>query len=155
MGAGLGGIPTHNRHCLWQSRHLRLELPACSWLLATVVLQLTFDGGLGDSVGRYLGPAYTSCLSPGVNCKQVLGEVEESPDDAHEHEEVPPEQREKENEEKRKALYDIMSCMRDIRKRTERTDAMFEPLRATVAVLNGFGIALPETVLQQLENAGE
>ena len=94
-------------------------------------------------------------LPCGINLKQVLGEVEESPDDAHEHEEVLPEQREKENEEKRKALYDIMSCMRDIRKRTERTDAMFEPLRATVAVLNGFGIALPETVLQQLENAGE
>lgn len=38
-------------------------------------------------------------------------------------------QKEKENAEKRRALYDIMSCMRDIRKRTERTDMMFEPLK--------------------------
>lgn len=86
--------------------------------------------------------------------RKVLGEVEEhAGDDAYDHEEIAPEQREKENEEKRKALYDIMSCMRDIRKRTERTDNCFEPLRGTVAVLTGFGITLPESVLQQLENA--
>ena len=42
----------------------------------------------------------------------------------------------RENEEKRKALYDIMSCMRDVRKRTDRTDQMFEPLRDTVALLH-------------------
>lgn len=42
----------------------------------------------------------------------------------------------KESEEKRKALYDIMSCMRDVRKRSDRTDQMFEPLKDTVALLH-------------------
>lgn len=64
-----------------------------------------------------------------------------------------PEQKEKENAEKRRALYDIMSCMRDIRKRTDRTDTMFEPLKDTVALLHAFGIQLNDNVLQQLENA--
>jgi hypothetical protein len=61
---------------------------------------------------------------------QVLGEVgEEELEHYGEVEEVSPEQKERENAEKRRALYDIMSCMRDIRKRTERTDMMFEPLK--------------------------
>lgn len=64
-----------------------------------------------------------------------------------------PEEKEKQNTLKRKALYDIMTCMRDIRKRSERTDNMFEPLRSTVASLTTFGIQLNETVLDQLENA--
>lgn len=42
-------------------------------------------------------------------------------------------QKEKEAAEKRRALYDIMSCMRDVRKRTERTDLMFDPLRVSHA----------------------
>ena len=46
-----------------------------------------------------------------------------------------------------------MTCMRDVRKRSERTDNMFEPLRSTVATLSTFGIQLNETVLEQLENA--
>ena len=64
-----------------------------------------------------------------------------------------PEQKEKDNALKRKALYDIMTCMRDIRKRAERTDTMFEPLRNTVASLATFNISLNEVVLEQLENA--
>jgi len=44
-------------------------------------------------------------------------------------------QAKRESEEKRKALYDIMSCMRDVRKRSDRTDQMFEPLKDTVALL--------------------
>jgi dynein heavy chain len=71
---------------------------------------------------------------------------ETSEDPYAEREEMSPEQKEKENAMKRKALYDIMTCMRDVRKRTERTDNMFEPLRNTVASLNGFGITLNETV---------
>lgn len=31
-----------------------------------------------------------------------------------------------------KGLYTIMTCMRDIRKTSERTDSCFEPLRDTV-----------------------
>lgn len=46
-----------------------------------------------------------------------------------------------------------MSCMRDIRKRTERTDSMFEPLRETVQVLSSFNITFNETVMNQMENA--
>lgn len=32
------------------------------------------------------------------------------------------------DEELKAALYDVMGCMRDVRKRTEKTDAMFKPL---------------------------
>ncbi len=87
---------------------------------------------------------------------KVLGEVSDEVEQELAHggdEEVTAEQKEKENAEKRKALYDIMSCMRDIRKRTERTDMMFEPLKDTVALLHGFGIQMNDNVLQQLENA--
>ena len=52
---------------------------------------------------------------------------------------------------KQAALYEVMGCMRDIRKRTDRTEAAFEPLRATVALLKGYGIQLEETTLSQLE----
>lgn len=53
----------------------------------------------------------------------------------------------------RRALYDMLSCMRDVRKRSDRTDAMFEPLKDTAAMLHGFGIQLGDGVLKQLENA--
>jgi len=43
-----------------------------------------------------------------------------------------------------------MSCMRDVRKRSERTEAMFDPLRETVASLHGAGVALPDGVLRQV-----
>ena len=49
------------------------------------------------------------------------------------------------------ALYEVMACMRDVRKRAERTEASFEPLRAAVALLKGYGIALEEATLTQLE----
>lgn len=49
-------------------------------------------------------------------------------------------------EEQRKSLYDTMSCMRDIRKRTDRTDAMFDPLKDTVTLLQNFGINLGDQV---------
>lgn len=53
----------------------------------------------------------------------------------------------------RRALYDMLSCMRDVRKRSDRTDAMFEPLKETAAMLHAFGIQLGDGVLKQLENA--
>lgn len=56
-------------------------------------------------------------------------------------------------EQQRRALYDILSCVRDVRKRSDRTDAMFEPLKETTAVLHAFGIQLGDVVLKQLENA--
>lgn len=43
-----------------------------------------------------------------------------------------------------------MSCMRDVRKRAERTDGSFEPLRETVGALTGAGVALPDGVLRQV-----
>ncbi|KAK9808985.1 hypothetical protein WJX72_007373 [[Myrmecia] bisecta] len=58
---------------------------------------------------------------------------------------------EKQAEETRQSLYAIMSCMRDIRKRSDKTDNMFDPLRETVAVLTKFGITMSDTVLKQLE----
>jgi dynein heavy chain len=52
---------------------------------------------------------------------------------------------------KQAMLYEVMGTMRDIRKRTDRTEALFDPLRATVTLLKGYGIALEETTLTQLE----
>ena len=49
-------------------------------------------------------------------------------------------------EDMRRSLYGIMSCMRDIRKRTDRTDSMFEPLKDTVAALQNCGINLGDQV---------
>jgi dynein heavy chain len=46
-----------------------------------------------------------------------------------------------------------MATMRDVRKRSERTDAMFEPLRDAVSSLASAGMALPDGVLRQLESA--
>ena len=54
-------------------------------------------------------------------------------------------------EENRKSLYSIMSCMRDVRKRSDKTDNMFEPLKDTVALLTRFGITMTDVVLKQLE----
>lgn len=53
-----------------------------------------------------------------------------------------------------RVLYDIMSCMRDVRKRAERTDGSFEPLRETVGALTGAGVALPDGVLRQVGGGG-
>lgn len=44
-----------------------------------------------------------------------------------------------------------MSCMRDVRKRSDKTDNMFEPLKDTVALLTRFGITMTDVVLKQLE----
>jgi hypothetical protein len=46
-----------------------------------------------------------------------------------------------------------MGFMRDVRKRQEKTDAMFEPLTATVALLKTYGISVSEEILRQLEEA--
>jgi hypothetical protein len=59
----------------------------------------------------------------------------------------------KKAEQQTRALYDILSCVRDVRKRSDRTDAMFEPLKETAALLHAFGIQLGDGVLKQLENA--
>eukprot|EP00232_Nephroselmis_pyriformis_P019075 CAMPEP_0182900652 /NCGR_PEP_ID=MMETSP0034_2-20130328/28990_1 /TAXON_ID=156128 /ORGANISM="Nephroselmis pyriformis, Strain CCMP717" /LENGTH=4527 /DNA_ID=CAMNT_0025034901 /DNA_START=131 /DNA_END=13711 /DNA_ORIENTATION=+ len=50
-------------------------------------------------------------------------------------------------------LYKTMGTMRDIRKRADRTDNMFDPLRQTVTLLKKYGIALPDQVLKNLEEA--
>lgn len=56
-------------------------------------------------------------------------------------------------EQQTRALYDILSCVRDVRKRSGRTDAMFEPLKETASLLHAFGIQLGDGVLKQMENA--
>lgn len=52
-----------------------------------------------------------------------------------------------------KALYSVMGCMRDVRKRTDRTDAMFKPLGQCVDLLGKYGIVLEDKTLKQLEEA--
>lgn len=59
----------------------------------------------------------------------------------------------KKAEQQTRALYDILSCVRDVRKRSDRTDAMFEPLKETASLLHAGGIQLGDNVLKQLENA--
>eukprot|EP00891_Asterochloris_glomerata_P002883 jgi/Astpho2/2883/Aster-01037 len=76
----------------------------------------------------------------------------EAPADALPSEEETPESKQAKADETRKALFAIMSCMRDMRKRETRTDNMFEPLRDTVALLAKFGITMSEIVLKQLED---
>ena len=50
-------------------------------------------------------------------------------------------------------LRKVRACMRDIRMRTERTDAMFKPLNETVKMLKRYGISVPETVQKKLDEA--
>ena len=50
-----------------------------------------------------------------------------------------------------KSLYEVMACMRDIRKRADRTDGMFDPLRATVQSLKSFGVPVGDATLKKLE----
>lgn len=38
-----------------------------------------------------------------------------------------------------RSLYEVMATMRDIRKRTDKTDNMFDPLRQTVTLLKNYG----------------
>jgi dynein heavy chain len=64
-----------------------------------------------------------------------------------------PEHKAQQAEEYRRALYDMLSCMRDVRKRSDRTDAMFEPLKDSAMLLQAVGIQLGDGVLKQLENA--
>jgi hypothetical protein len=62
--------------------------------------------------------------------------------------------RERDADAHRRALYDIMTCMRDVRKRAEVTDGMFDPLREAVQSLQGVGVALPDGVLRQVRRGG-
>ena len=56
-------------------------------------------------------------------------------------------------EDKQAMLYEVMAFMRDVRKRQDKTDAMFDPLVQTVALLKTYGINLQDVVLKQLEEA--
>eukprot|EP00227_Mantoniella_beaufortii_P011774 CAMPEP_0197579874 /NCGR_PEP_ID=MMETSP1326-20131121/3768_1 /TAXON_ID=1155430 /ORGANISM="Genus nov. species nov., Strain RCC2288" /LENGTH=4505 /DNA_ID=CAMNT_0043143449 /DNA_START=243 /DNA_END=13760 /DNA_ORIENTATION=+ len=58
-----------------------------------------------------------------------------------------------EDSERQAMLYEVMALMRDVRKRQEKTDAMFEPLVATVALLKTYGISVQDSVLKRLEEA--
>lgn len=49
------------------------------------------------------------------------------------------------------SLYAFMACMRDIRKRSDRTQACFAPLTATVSLLTKYGLSVGEHVKKQLE----
>lgn len=112
---------------------LRNWLPvACASLLAAVV----YTPGKGPSA---VMPAHLSCPT---DCAPAPGPGGDAPGG------------ERDDDAYRRALYDAMSCMRDVRKRSERTDAMFEPLRETVTALQGAGVALPDGVLRQVRRVG-
>ena len=78
------------------------------------------------------------------------GEGEEKPEDADAP--LPPSKKSK-DQEREETLYEVMGFMRDVRKREVKTDAMFEPLMETVALLKTYGISVTEDVLRQLEEA--
>ena len=50
-------------------------------------------------------------------------------------------------------LIEVMGCIRDVRTRTESTDAMFEPLRNSVALLKKWNIPVTEETLLGLEES--
>ena len=54
---------------------------------------------------------------------------------------------------RKQSLYTAMRCMSRIRARTDRTDGMFEPLKATVALLKKYSIDLSDAVIKQLDEA--
>ena len=51
------------------------------------------------------------------------------------------------------ALLKAMTCIRDVRLRTETVAALFEPLRQKVALLKKYGVTMGEEYLELLENA--
>ena len=57
------------------------------------------------------------------------------------------------DEKRQEMLYEVMAFMRDVRKRQEKTDAMFDPLIATVALLKTYGISMQDSTLKKLEEA--
>lgn len=59
-----------------------------------------------------------------------------------------------EQEQHRQSLYAILSCMRDIRKRTDRTDAVFEPLQRTVALLQVRAEDTPYSMAARMARCG-
>lgn len=52
-------------------------------------------------------------------------------------------------------LLEIMDNLTKIRRRTEATDAMFEPLRQTCTLLRKYNISIDEKVIENLESAPE
>jgi dynein heavy chain len=50
-------------------------------------------------------------------------------------------------------LVEVMGCLRDVRSRMESTDAMFDPLRNTTALLKRWGLMVSDEVLAGLEEA--
>lgn len=54
-------------------------------------------------------------------------------------------------EARRHRLYEVMACMRDLRKRAERTEAMFAPLEGAATLLACCSVMLEAAVLERLE----
>ena len=49
-------------------------------------------------------------------------------------------------------LIEVMGCLRDVRARTEATDAMFDPLRNTCALLKKWGVPISDDTMQGLDD---
>jgi hypothetical protein len=96
---------------------------------------------LQDKLVSTVGELYTFMdASDGTLVRKLLGENAEGEESTHETPRSEPSEdaatrAAAEQEAHRQSLYAILSCMRDIRKRTDRTDAMFEPLQRTVTLL--------------------
>ncbi|CAD7696266.1 unnamed protein product [Ostreobium quekettii] len=117
---------------------------------------------LQDKVVNSMGDLYQFMNTTNSTLDIKVGKEEQAEEEEEGHEEPPvveddpetaAEAKKAREEETRRTLYGIMSCMRDIRKRTDRTDTMFEPLKDTVAALQNFGINLGDQVLKQLEES--
>jgi dynein heavy chain len=50
-------------------------------------------------------------------------------------------------------LLQAMTAIRDVRKRTDATDEMFEPLRNTVTVLKKYNVSVSDQIVKQLEES--
>jgi dynein heavy chain len=50
------------------------------------------------------------------------------------------------------SLLEVMGHLRDVRKRSDSTEAMFEPLKSTVQLLSKHGVSTPGDIVQSLDN---
>ena len=91
---------------------------------ANKTLDINVSGGGEDEAAPEEGGLSAEASKHSVTAEGGEGEGEAEATEA-----------EAEKPKKENKLYEVMGCMRDIRKRKERTEAMFEPLNATVDLL--------------------
>eukprot|EP00854_Cymbomonas_tetramitiformis_P002137 gene2137-2836_t len=105
-----------------------------------------------DDLYQFMGAADQVLDTHSVLVKPEPEEGEEDAPPAEEEIEEDTAEKE-EGPDPREVLYNVMGCMRDIRKRQEKTDAMFDPLQQCVLLLKKYGITLNDKTLKALEEA--